>query len=344
MNDPQEIKILLVEDSSADAELITRNLRHAQLPFTLRCVDTAGGLIRELGEEPPDVILTDFGLPNFDALEILKLLRERRLEIPLIVLTGTLTDKVAGLLKQGAADYVLRDRLVRLSYAVQRVLAEQKLRGEREPKESTIILWKTLEGDPSPSDFLRECGRQLTNPVLWQKFQERFQKLLFTYLLRGLRYRREPGNMCDLVNDLIQDVYMRLVQNEGQMLKCFRGNTDFSVMAFLARISMSAITDHYRHQTAQKRQAPQVVSSMDQPGNEAAEFNVAAIPFSIDVMRFVDFENDQRHAARNALIFKLHYIDGFTPTAIAAFPGFALSVSEIDAVLPRLKARLRESQ
>jgi two-component system cell cycle sensor histidine kinase/response regulator CckA len=128
-----EIRILLVEDSRADAELITRDLRRSQLPLTLRQVDNLSDFIKEITDAPPNLILTDFRLPNLDALEILNVLRERQLDTPVIVVTGTLTDEVAALcLQQGAVDYVLKDRLVRLPSAVQRALAEQKLRRERE--------------------------------------------------------------------------------------------------------------------------------------------------------------------------------------------------------------------
>ena len=214
--------------------------------------------------------------------------------------------------------------------------------------ESNRFRWHGAEDDISSSELLRECGRKLTDRVLWQKFQERFQKLIFMYLLRGLRYRAASEDTTDLMNDLAQDVYMRLVQNDGRMLRSFKGNTDFSVMAFLARVSVSAVTDYHRYQSAGKRQAAQVISIDEArqaaatfPG-EAAELDFAAILGWIDVERLVDSDMDRKHATRNVLIFKLHYIDGFTPAEIAQFPGFELAESGIEVVLQRLKTRLQK--
>ena len=199
----------------------------------------------------------------------------------------------------------------------------------------------------SSADLLRECGRRMTDRELWQRFQDRFQKLIFMYLLRGLRRRTPAEDSLDVSNDLAQDVFMRLVQNNGRMLRSFKGTTDFSVMAFLARVCVSAIGDHQRYQNAGKRQAGEVISIEEAraaarplPG-EASELDIAAILSLIDVERLVDADTDRKHATRNVLIFKLRYIHGFTPGEIAQFPGFNLTESGIEVVLQKLKARLQ---
>ena len=68
---------------------------------------------------------------------------------------------------------------------------------------------------------------------------------------------------------------------------------------------------------------------------------IGALLSWIDVERVLEGDSDRRHATRNLLIFKLHYIDGFTASELAAFPGFSLSVSGIEAVLSRMRKRLR---
>src|SRR6266566_9880969 len=110
-------------------------------------------------------------------------------------------------------------------------------------------------GEPSAADLLRECGLKLTNRTLWTKFQERFQGLIFLYLLRALRYRSIQEDAADIVPDLAQEVYLRLVQHDGRILRAFRGTTEFSVMAFLARISGSVVQDYQRHGASDKRRA-----------------------------------------------------------------------------------------
>jgi len=213
--------------------------------------------------------------------------------------------------------------------------------------ESTRFPWYGTDDDLSSADLLRECGRKLTDRDLWQKFQQRFQKLIFMYLARALRFRG-PYEAKDLVNDLTQDVYMRLLQNDGRMLRSFKGATEFSVLAFLARVSVSVATDYHRAQMTGKRQAAQVVSLEEAResgvtlAGESAELNVAAILSWIDVERLVDSDADRKHATRNVLIFKLHHIDGLTSDEIARFPGFDLTRSGIETILQRLKARLQK--
>src|SRR5713226_5152354 len=110
-------------------------------------------------------------------------------------------------------------------------------------------------GETPPGDLVRECGEKLTDRALWTKFQERFQGLIFLYLMRALRLRRIHDDTADVVPDLAQEVYVRLVQHDGRILRTFRGTTEFSVMAFLARISSSVVQDYQRREASDKRSA-----------------------------------------------------------------------------------------
>src|SRR5438876_11919472 len=101
-------------------------------------------------------------------------------------------------------------------------------------------------GDKPPGDLIRECGEKLTDRVLRNKFQERFQGLIFLYLMRAMRLRRIQDDTTDVLADLAQEVHVRLVQRDGQALRSSRGTTEFPVMAFLARRSSSAFQDHLR--------------------------------------------------------------------------------------------------
>src|SRR5436309_7199211 len=115
---------------------------------------------------------------------------------------------------------------------------------------------KTVE--TSAADLLRECGEKLTDRALWTEFQGRFQRLIFLYLMRALRLRRPQDDTCDVVPDLAQEVYLRLVQHDGRVLRSFRGTTEFSVLAFLGRISLSVVMDYQRQLATEKRRAPVV--------------------------------------------------------------------------------------
>src|SRR5881409_2629904 len=113
---------------------------------------------------------------------------------------------------------------------------------------------KTVE--TSAADLLRECGEKLTDRALWIEFQGRFQRRIFLYLMRALRLRRIQDDTCDVVPDLAQEVYLRLVQHDGRVLRSFRGTTEFSVLAFLGRISSSVVQDYQRQLATEKRRAP----------------------------------------------------------------------------------------
>jgi RNA polymerase sigma factor (sigma-70 family) len=209
------------------------------------------------------------------------------------------------------------------------------------------------QGEIASADLMRECGCRLTNRALWGKFQERFQNLIFLYVLRAIRSRHLEDSLAEAVTDLAQDVYLRLIQHDGRILRSFRGTTEFSVMAFLARISISVVADRQRHEAASKRSASVVsfeeaLETMDEKSQrETADFDVnslASILSWIDVERVLQGDPDQRNARRNLLIFKLHYIDGFTSAEIAHFPGFDLTKSGVDTILARLRKRIRNDK
>jgi len=199
----------------------------------------------------------------------------------------------------------------------------------------------------SSSDLLRDCGQKLTDRALWAMFQERFQRSIFKYLLRALHFHSRNSDVRELVADLGQEVYVRLVRNNGNMLRSFRGETDLSVMAFLGRICTSVVADHLRREGTDKRFGDNVVSLEDAKEMIEAsrqkrdDLDMGSILSWIDIEKIVDGDPDHKNAQRNALIFKLHYIDGLTTEEIAGYPGFDLSGSGVETVLVRLRKRIK---
>ncbi len=128
---PKPLSVLILDDNPSDAELMAHELRRAGLDAVWTRVDTEVAFLAAL-DGAPDVILADYALPGFDALRALRHLRERQLDIPCLVVTGTLGDELAAeCIKEGACDYLLKDRLGRLGGAVQSALEQQSLRAER---------------------------------------------------------------------------------------------------------------------------------------------------------------------------------------------------------------------
>jgi two-component system cell cycle sensor histidine kinase/response regulator CckA len=126
------LQTLILEDHLADAELIVHALRQAGFEPDWRCVDSEADYQAGL-HAGLDVILADYSLPQFDALRALHLLQELGLDIPFIVVTGTLSEEAAvECIKQGAADYLLKDRLARLGSAVTHALEQKQLRDQKQ--------------------------------------------------------------------------------------------------------------------------------------------------------------------------------------------------------------------
>jgi PAS domain S-box-containing protein len=137
---PPEVSLLIVEDSPDDLELILRELRRGGLAFVWRWADTEAKYFNELRRtELPEVILADYSLPQFNALRALELLRERQLDIPFIVVTGTIREEDAvSCMKQGADDYLIKDRYARLVPAIYNALEEKRLRDEKRSVEEAV--------------------------------------------------------------------------------------------------------------------------------------------------------------------------------------------------------------
>jgi diguanylate cyclase (GGDEF)-like protein/PAS domain S-box-containing protein len=113
------IKILILEDRPSDAELICRELSDAGLDFASICVSTKDAFINAIDEFGPDLILSDFSLPQFTGIDALELLKQRQIEKPFILCTGTIGEEMAvECMKNGASDYVLKSSLKRLPPAI----------------------------------------------------------------------------------------------------------------------------------------------------------------------------------------------------------------------------------
>ncbi|HSI83489.1 MAG TPA: PAS domain S-box protein [Candidatus Methylacidiphilales bacterium] len=128
---PTPLQVLLLEDQSTDAALILKELRRAGYEPVWERVDTEEEYARMLGRDW-DIILSDFSMPQFNGLQALEMMRTRGLEIPFIIISGTIgEDAAVSAIKQGASDYFLKDRLARLGSAVSHAIDQNRLRAER---------------------------------------------------------------------------------------------------------------------------------------------------------------------------------------------------------------------
>lgn len=134
---PRRLRALIVEDSDDDVELCLRELRRCGYDVVYEHVLTSEAMRRALESGPWDVILSDYSMPDFDAVAALMLLHESKLDIPFIILSGTVGEETAvEALKAGAQDFLVKNRLARLGPAIERERREARERGERRAAEA----------------------------------------------------------------------------------------------------------------------------------------------------------------------------------------------------------------
>ncbi len=138
------VSVLVVEDEKTDFDLVVRGLHRFGMDARCVRVDTEEEYCKQL-QLQPDVILSDYVLPSFSALHALEWLKVTGQDIPLIVLTGMVSEEtVVESMKHGAADYLLKDRMARLGPAVKRAIRERKLRAEKRGAEADALRDRAL--------------------------------------------------------------------------------------------------------------------------------------------------------------------------------------------------------
>ena len=142
----QKTRILIAEDSAADAELIARELGKGDFAHTSKWVKSRGEFLQTLEAFVPDIILCDYNMPGFGAPEALEIIKERLPATPLIVISGTIGEAVAvEMLKAGATDYVMKNNLPKLTPAIKRALKEAQANTERKELEKELARAKEIQ-------------------------------------------------------------------------------------------------------------------------------------------------------------------------------------------------------
>ncbi|MEO8397227.1 MAG: PAS domain S-box protein, partial [Chloroflexota bacterium] len=138
MSTPVPVRLLILEDNPVDVELLLHDLRRAGFELEYELVASEGDYSAKLNESF-ELILADYSLPHFDAPAALRLLQQRHLDIPFIIVSGTVGEEQAvALIKQGATDYLLKDRLGRLGIAVTQALEAKRLRDEQQQSQVAL--------------------------------------------------------------------------------------------------------------------------------------------------------------------------------------------------------------
>jgi len=133
------LRALVIEDSDDDTALLLRELQRGGYAPEYARVETPEAMSRELTASAWDIVFSDFSMPHFNAFDALSLLRSTGIDIPFIIVSGTIgEDRAVTAMKSGAHDYILKGNLKRLIPAVERELREARMRQERREGEETI--------------------------------------------------------------------------------------------------------------------------------------------------------------------------------------------------------------
>src|SRR5437016_3316366 len=167
------VRMLILEDDPADAKLALRKAKETGLEIK---ADVAANLQQFTGyfqHNTYDIVLGDYNLPGWSGLEAVRWLRKSGLDVPFILVTGSLGDELAvQCIKEGANDYVLKQKLERLPFAIRRALNESQLRQERDRAERNLRqseeqFRSIVEGAPFGICQMDEIGQMLmANPAL----------------------------------------------------------------------------------------------------------------------------------------------------------------------------------
>ena len=187
--DRPPLRLLILEDSPQDAELAAASLKRAGYSLSLEVTDSPERFQQRLEQGEWDLVLADYNLHTWNAMDALEILRESGRDVPLLVVTGSVGDEAAvECIRQGAADYVLKDRLQRLPVAVDRALREKAQRQEAVRLQE--LIWRAKKEWEHTFD-------SVPDPVLILDDQFRIKRAnRATARLLGLEFSQLVGQPC----------------------------------------------------------------------------------------------------------------------------------------------------
>jgi signal transduction histidine kinase len=167
-NSKGRVRLLLIEDSPDDAEVIQQALKRSGFDLQTRLVDDAASVSRALEEETFDLVISDYQLPQFDGLAALAIVRRSDPDLPFIVVSGRVgEDAAVDAVRRGANDYLLKQNLTRLPLAVERELREGELRRDRKRfREQLVVTERMAMVGTLASGLVHEINNPLGSMVV----------------------------------------------------------------------------------------------------------------------------------------------------------------------------------
>lgn len=198
--------------------------------------------------------------------------------------------------------------------------------------------------DLSPIQLVRQCAGS-NDPELWREFIRRFQPVIAAAVLRAARPFGDPPRQ--LLDDLIQDTYLKLCEDDSRMLRSFRPQSENSIYGYLKVVAANIVRDHFKSELAEKRGAGQI-DAIEEPfemdpkakgsDGETPIYRSVQLQEIDKALQKVTAGKDQQ---RKCMIFWLRHRQGLTASEIATLPSIGLSTEGVESVLLRLTVLVR---
>ena len=178
------LRVLMIEDSEDDAELLTIALEHGGYDIVYRRVDNKVDMQSALEAQPWDIAIADYSMPQFSAIAALEVLKEYQLDLPFVIVSGKIgEDTAVAAMKAGAHDYLVKGKLSRLIPAVERELREAVFRKEYRSAQKRLrrlAYYDKLTGLPNKTLFLEHLGREIARCQECDRDRDLFAVLLLS--------------------------------------------------------------------------------------------------------------------------------------------------------------------
>jgi RNA polymerase sigma factor (sigma-70 family) len=211
------------------------------------------------------------------------------------------------------------------------------------------------------AELLKMCSKRPPDEAAWQEFVRRYNTTIRAHVVRTFHKKareesdRKPQFPEDMIEDLVQAVYMRLVEDQNRALERFEGEYENSIFQYLGMISVNVVRDYFREAKAQKR--PKVTYSLDElleKSGDSSMFEEAksrldgrsltesSAAYSLEeIERALRKAVSGRHRDRDMMIFQLRYYEGLTLEEIKQTMKLELSPISVGSILNRITFKMR---
>lgn len=211
------------------------------------------------------------------------------------------------------------------------------------------------------AELLKLCSKRPADEAAWQEFVRRYNTTIRAHVVRTFHKKareesdRKPQFPEDTIEDLVQAVYMRLVEDQNRALERFTGEYENSIFQYLGMISINVVRDYFREAKAKKR--PKVTYSLDElleKSGDSSMFEEArsrldgravtesSAAYTLDeIERALKKSVSGRHRDRDMMIFQLRYYEGLTLEEIKQTMRLDLSPISVGSILNRITFKMK---